>query len=300
MVPLAEASDGAGSIRVPASCCGVVGLKPSRGRVTLAPFADFWYGGAYFLCHSRTIRDTAAYLDMLAGGLPGEPYTPPVPSKRPGANLPNRPPGRLRIGFRSHRRMAARLQQDCADAVRRTARVLEQQGHAVEEHDLKLDWQTAWTTYTRMTTVQSAGLFDALAPLAGRAVTREDVEPVTWATIERGRAIGGMQHAADIEGVRIFGRQIATDLAPYDAYLTPTLTQKPRPLGYWDMSEPDLDRYNAKWTDPVFMAPFNMSGQPAISLPLHWSADGLPIGVQLSVATATRQGCSRSPACWSR
>ncbi len=280
MVPLAEASDGAGSIRVPASCCGVVGLKPSRGRVTLSPFADFWYGGAYFLCHSRSVRDTAAYLDMLAGGLPGEPYTPPTPSA-PWRDLAERAPGRLRIGFTVTPPDNNPVAAECAQAVRQVARALEQQGHAVEEHDLKLDWQTAWTTYTRMTTVLTAGLFEGLAPLVGRPVTREDVEPVTWATIERGRGISGTQHAADIEGVRIFGRQIATDLAAYDAYLTPTLTQPPRPLGYWDMSEPDLDRYNAKWTDPVFMAPFNMSGQPAMSLPLHWSADGLPIGVQL-------------------
>ena len=81
--------------------------------------------------------------------------------------------------------------------------------------------------------------------------------------------------------LRVLSRQIAADLLPYDVFLTPTLTQKPRPLGYWDMNEPDLNRYNAKWTDAVFMFPFNISGQPAMSLPLHWSADGLPIGVQL-------------------
>ncbi|MBV9220883.1 MAG: amidase, partial [Methylobacteriaceae bacterium] len=91
----------------------------------------------------------------------------------------------------------------------------------------------------------------------------------------------GVQHFADVEAVRLLSRAIATDLAPYDVFITPTLTQPPRPLGYLDMSEPDLDRYNAKWTDGVFMFPFDISGQPAISLPLHWSADGLPIGVQL-------------------
>ncbi len=280
MVPLAEASDGAGSIRVPASCCGVVGLKPSRGRVTLAPFGDYWYGGAYFLCLSRSIRDTAAYLDILAGALPGEPYTPPLPAS-PWRDLAERAPAGLRIGFSVTPPDGGPIAPDCAEAVRRTARTLEGLGHDVEEHDMPLDWRTAWTTYTRMTAAQTAWGFDALSPLVGRPVARDDVEPVTWATIERGRSISGVQHVADVEAIRVFGRQIATDLVGYDVFLTPTLTQHPRPLGYWDMSEPDLDRYNATWTDPVFMTPFNMSGQPAISLPLHWSADGLPIGVQM-------------------
>ena len=111
--------------------------------------------------------------------------------------------------------------------------------------------------------------------------TAADVEPVTWAIIERGRAISGGRHIADVEIVRQLGRAIATDLLPYDVFLTPTLTQKPRPLGYYDMSQTDIDRYNALWGDAVFTFPFNMSGQPAVSLPLHWSADGLPMGVQL-------------------
>ena len=90
-----------------------------------------------------------------------------------------------------------------------------------------------------------------------------------------------MQHTGDIEALRNFSRQIATDLAGYDIFLTPTLTQPTRPLGYWDMAEPDIDVYNAKWTDGVFMFPFNISGQPAMSVPMHWTADGLPMGVQL-------------------
>jgi amidase len=92
--------------------------------------------------------------------------------------------------------------------------------------------------------------------------------------------VTSVQHCADIEAVRVIGREVASDLAPYDVFVTPTLTHPPRPLGYLDMSETDLDRYNAKWTDASFLYPFNISGQPALSLPLHWSADGLPIGVQ--------------------
>lgn len=280
LVPLAEASDGAGSIRVPASCCGVVGLKPSRGRVTLAPFGDYWHGGAYFLCVSRTVRDTAAYLDALAGAMPGDPYTPPTPAE-PWGVLAARAPSRLRIGFTVTPPDGSPIDPEAVAAVKNTAGVLERLGHDVVEHDMALDAGAAWRTYTRMTPVESAALFDMMEPVVGRPVTEADVEPVTWAIIQRGRSLSALQHAADIAALRIHSREIAADLLPYDVYLTPTLTQKPRPLGYWDMNEPDLDRYNAKWTDAVFMFPFNVSGHPAISLPLHWSADGLPMGVQL-------------------
>jgi len=279
LVPLAEGSDGAGSIRVPASCCGVVGLKPSRGRVTLAPFGDYWYGGAYFLCVSRTVRDTAAYLDALAGALPGDTYIPPTPEE-PWLTLAARPPVRLRVGFTVTPPDGSRIDPEAVEAVRRTATVLENLGHFVEEKDMALDAATAWKTYTRMTPIESAANFGALAVLVGREVTQADVEPTTWAIIQSGRARKATDYAADIQALRVYSREIASDLSEYDVYLTPTLTQKPRPLGYWDMNEPDLLAYNARWTDAVFMFPFNISSLPAISLPLHWSADGLPIGVQ--------------------
>lgn len=279
MVPLAEASDGAGSIRVPASCCGVVGMKPSRGRITVAPFGDYWYGGAYFFCITRTVRDTAAYLDAMAGALPGDPYTPPTPAE-PWAVLATRAPKRLRIGFTVTPPDGGPIDPEAVAAVRNAASSLERLGHDVEEKNMALDAASAWKTYTAMTPAESVAAFDILAPLAGRPMTRTDVEPVTWAIIQRGRAQTAVQHVNLMNALRGLSRDITADLMAYDVYLTPVLTQKPRPLGYWDMSEPDLDRYNAKWTDAVFMFPFNIAPLPAISLPLHWSADGLPMGVQ--------------------
>jgi amidase len=280
MVPIAEATDAAGSIRVPASCCGVVGLKPTRGRLTASPAGDVWHGCAYAFCNTRTVRDTAAYLDAIAGGLPGDPYTPPIPEGS-WSELARREPKKLRIAFSVAPPDEGPVDPHVVTAVQRTVSALGKLGQDVEQHDLICDAPRAWETYARMGSVQTALFFDSMQPIVGRPVTANDVEPVTWATISRGRSIPATRHLADVDSVRQLGRSIAADLAPYDVFITPTLTQKPRPLGYYDMSETDLDRFNALWFDAAFMFPFNASGQPAISLPLHWSPEGDPIGVQL-------------------
>jgi amidase len=280
MVPVAEATDAAGSIRVPASCCGVVGLKPTRGRLTASPAGDVWHGCAFAFCNTRTVRDSAAYLDAVAGGLPGDPYTPPTPDGS-WSELAKREPKKLRIGFSVAPPDHGPIDPHVVNAVQRTVSVLDKLGHDVEQHDLIFDARRAWEIYARMGSVQTALFFDSMQPIVGRPVTADDVEPVTWATISRGRSIPATRHLADVDSVRQFGRSIAADLLPYDVFITPTLTQKPRPLGYYDMSETDLDRFNALWFDAVFMFPFNASGQPAISLPLHWSPEGDPIGVQM-------------------
>jgi amidase len=279
MVPIGESSDGAGSIRVPASCCGVVGLKPSRGRVTLAPLADYWMGGAYFLCNSRTVRDTAVYLDAVAGGLPGDPYPCPLPGS-PFAELARKVPQGLRVGFTISDRSGNPVHPDVAATVQATARALEQEGHKVTEYDMMTDLGLLWRTYTDMSVVEAAGFWNWMETVTGRPVTPQDVEPVTWAILTRGRATMAIDHAGRVEQLRQMGRAIVTELVPFDVYLTPTLSQPPRPVGYYDMSLTDLDAYNALWADAVFMAPFNVSGQPAMSLPLGMSRLW-PVGVQV-------------------
>lgn len=279
MVPIGESSDGAGSIRVPASCCGVVGLKPSRGRVTLAPLADYWMGGAYFLCNTRTVRDTAAYLDAVAGDLPGDPYPCPLPD-RPFADLAREVPKGLRVGFTVSDPTGNPVHPDVAAAVHAAARALEGQGHHVREYDMATDLGLLWRSYAEMTVVEAAGFWDWMETVKGRTITPEEVEPVTWAIINRGRATKATAHAGRVEQLRQMGRAIVTELLPFDVYLTPTLTQLPRPVGFYNMWLTNLDAYNALWADAVFMAPFNVSGQPAMSLPLGMSGH-LPVGVQV-------------------
>jgi amidase len=281
ILPLAEASDAAGSIRGPASNCGLVGLKPSRGRATLGPLnADFFYGAAHFLCVSRSVRDTAAFLDVTSGEAPGDPYNTPPPD-RPWLDEVGANPGRLRIGYTTTAPHGRGVHPEAAAAVQNTVKLLEGLGHLVQEHDLSIDADAAWRNYTRITAVQTAMVYGGAAAYVGHEVTAEEVSPTMHAIIERGRSISGVEHSSDVEQYRLHSREIATDLAAFDIYVTPTLTHPPRPFGYWDMSEPDIDVYNGKWDDAVFLYLFNISGQPAVSLPLHWSADGLPIGVQL-------------------
>ncbi|MFI0843814.1 amidase [Mesorhizobium sp. IMUNJ 23232] len=279
MVPVAESSDAAGSIRVPASCCGVLGLKPSRGRVTMAPYADAWHGCAYFLANTRTVRDTAAYLDAVAGALPGDPYQPPAPEKS-WLELSRRAPKKLRIAYSVTPPDGRGIDPEVRQVVLDTAKRLENLGHTVEEHNMALDADNAWKTYTNMSCVQTAAVFDWLSAVVGRPATKDDVEPITWAIIERGRATNGIRHISDVEAVRQMGRAIAMDLDAYDIFLTPTLTHLPRPVGFYDMSMTDLDAYNDLWSDGVFMFPFDMSGQPAMSIPVGMSKSGVPIGVQ--------------------
>ena len=169
----------------------------------------------------------------------------------------------------------------CNRSVRRRD-IAEELGHNVEEHDLVFDFKAMWSTYMDVIAVQTAFVFEASATYVGHPVTPDEVSVITWEMIERGRTIAGTAHTRDVDNLRMFGREIAASLAPYDVFVTATMPQPPRPLGYWDMSKPGLDAYDASMgADGVYMSPFNISGQPAMSLPLHWTHDGLPLGVQI-------------------
>jgi len=281
IVPMAEGTDGGGSIRVPASCCGLVGLKPSRGRITYGPDdVDIWFGSVYFFTLTRTVRDTAAFLDATAGNLPGDPYTAPRPDGTWLAGLAKQPK-RLRIGVTLTTPWGPAFAPEVTEAVTATAALLERLGHTVEEHRFTTDLATAWQHYNHVAAVQTALDFDQLATAVGRPVQQSDLVAFNWSQLERGRSLSAVEYAASIGVVRKANQQIQTELQPFDVVLTPTLTQPPRPVGYWDMNEPDFDRYIGKWTDAAFMFAFNISGLPALSLPAAWTADDVPIGVQL-------------------
>lgn len=283
ILPLADASDGAGSIRVPAAINGLVGLKPSRGRITFGPdLVDFWFGGALFFCVSRTVRDSAAMLDALAGALPGEPYAKPLPER---SYLEQATAGRgrpMRIGFSTFNPRSDRNAPEVDRSVEEAARLCETLGHYVEPFDFDYDFGKAWDIYTRVISVQTAAGFDAMIPILGRAVREEEVLRATWTSIEKGRSITAVQHTNDVEAMRLIGCRIAAMTGRYDAVLLPALPQGTRPLGFYDMNL-DIDTYNrtVMGEDNVYLSPFNISGQPAMSLPLGETANGLPLGVQL-------------------
>jgi amidase len=278
MVPLAESTDGAGSIRAPAACCGVVGLKPTRGRVSAAPFGVWWVGGAYGLCNSRSVRDTAAYLDAVSGSVPGDPY--PIPSPpEPFLRAMQRDPGRLRVGFTVT--APGPVDAEVIAAVHQIAHLLQGAGHHVHEQDMGIDLLALWQTYTAMSVVEPANFWSYAETLVGRPVTAQDVEPITWAILQQGRAVRAVDHVARVESLRQSARQIVQNLHALDIYITPTLTQPPRPKGHYNMGLTDLAAYNALWTDAIFLFPFNISGQPAMSLPLGQFANGLPLGIQI-------------------
>ncbi len=281
MVPIAHGNDGGGSTRIPASCCGLVGLKAARGRISVAPEA-----GQSFLVSdgvlTRTVADTAAVLDVLAGYELGDSTWAPPPRGR-YADAAARTPGRLRIGVALNPALdGAELDPMCVTGARDAAALLESLGHDVEEitppwsgHALLEDFTRAFGPGIAMTSVVGA-------QLRRRELTEDDVEPLTWAMVERARAQDVLTYL-DAQGrLEMIARGIVTFLAPYDAVITPALARRPVPLGEIHGRGPDpWGHYRRSGHFTPFTAIVNVTGQPAIALPLYHGEDGLPTAVQV-------------------
>jgi amidase len=288
VVAAAHASDGGGSIRIPASHCGLVGLKPTRGRASFGPaVGERWGGCSVEGFVTRSVRDTAALLDVVAGAMPGDPYAAPPPA-RPFAQEVGADPGRLRVGLMQRAPRDGELDPECRAAAVAAGRLLESLGHAVEvAHPAALDDPEAIRGFLAVVSAGVAFALDAAAAKLGRTLAAKDVEPLTWAVAAAGRAIAAPAYVAAVAANHAHGRRLAAWWAGgFDLLLTPTCAQPPPPIGHF-ASTPDnpLAGYLRAAPYGAFTMHFNVSGQPAISLPLHTSPDGLPIGVQLVAAS---------------
>ncbi len=290
LVPIAHANDGGGSIRIPASCCGLFGLKPTRGRISFGPTLGDVNGGLVNEhVVARSVRDSAAVLDLLAGYQPGDPYTAP-PQVRPYADELARPPGPLRIGFMTKhlRPEGDRVEShpDCCAAVEHAAKLLASLGHHVEEAEPDAMQDPEWTP--RFLSLWVVGVTMEIAEasqILGRPIEEHEVEPLTWALGELGKLIAGPAYVAAWRWLHRATRRIAKFWERYDLWLTPTITSPPVPIGTFASTadDPLAAIFRAGELAP-FTAPFNGTGQPACSVPLYQNAAGLPIGIQLVAA----------------
>jgi amidase len=285
MVPFANASDGGGSIRIPASCCGLVGLKPSQGRITVGP-TRAEAGLGVELCVSRTVRDTAGLLEAVRGPGIGDTVIAPEP-QRPYTEEVGADPGRLRVGLLDVHPRGDFLHQDCISAVRATASMLEGLGHTVEPaYPACLADTTLTERFMALWATQMAMGVRGFGETLGREMTADDIEPVNWVLVEQARRLSAVDYAAAQAAGWAFRRALQQWWADgWDLLLTPTVAEPPPPLTEFENSrEQPTAPMRRAGEFAVFTPPFNMSGQPAISLPLHRNAQGLPIGVQLAAA----------------
>ncbi|NLU69018.1 amidase [Streptomyces sp. HNM0574] len=282
LAPVAQASDGGGSIRIPASVCGLVGFKPSRGRVSSGPTLHDVTGLSTSGPIGRTVEDTAALLDVLAGVHPGDPFSAPsLPEGETfrGHARADRAPGRLRIAALTEPPVeGVTLHPDCAEAGRRAADLLRGLGHEVDEISIPADGTLAGA-FSRTWSVMAT-----LRPVPEEAEDR--LMPLSRHLRARGREVTGQEFAGALYGLRMAGQVIADSLmAPgsgYDVLLSPTLAQPPLPVGALRNEEDPAAEFAALTHFTPFTALYNSTGQPAVSLPLHWSPEGLPIGVMLA------------------
>ncbi|MGA9276302.1 amidase [Ilumatobacter sp.] len=285
LVPIANASDGGGSIRIPASCCGLIGLKPSQGRITMGPDRDESGLGVHFAV-TRSMRDTAALLDATSGPGVGDNVIAPAPT-RPYVDELGVDPGRLRIGLLAQHPLGEHLDPECAAAARAGAALLEGLGHDVSEaHPEVLEDAAFSSRFMAIWATNMALSVEACSRMIGRDLTEDEVEPVNWAMAQFAQHMTATDFAGALAAVGEYRRSMQSWWADgWDLLLSPTLSEPPAKIGE-HLAQPGDPMAGMKRAAQFvsFTPPFNTSGQPAISLPLHTTPDGLPVGVQLVAA----------------
>ena len=283
VVPMAHGSDGGGSIRIPASCCGLFGLKPTRGRVPVGPTQfEGWNGCSHHHALTVSVRDSAALLDATGGAELGSPYFSPPPG-RPFLKEVGAAPGKLRIALAVATPAGTPLDPECRKAAEEAAKLCESLGHSVEEAKPLIE--DAWMREAFLTVlrVSLARTLDDAARSLGRPVTDKDVEPVTWILAQAGRAVNVIAYSRAIATMHQVGLAMAKFQQKYDVILSPTLARPPVALGVLSLSPANIAQYTKDITEfGPYTAIYNVTGQPSMSVPLHWSSDGLPIGVMFS------------------
>ena len=281
MSPMAHATDGGGSIRIPASCCGLFGLKPTRARNPMGPDAgEGWGGASVGHAVTRTVRDSAALLDATSGPDIGDPYWAPPPV-RPFLDEVGRNPGRLRIAITTKPWNGQPVDPECAEAAMAAGRLCEKLGHDVEQASPVVDAGALGAATLVIIGGNLRAAMEARAASLGRELAEADVERITWARAMDGHRARAADYARAIGVMHRTGRIVAPFFTRYDVLLTPTMCRPPVPLGIIDMMTDDPAEYTRAVLGTIaFTSLWNACGSPAMSVPLAWSRSGLPIGVQ--------------------
>jgi amidase len=301
-VPMASGGDGGGSIRIPSSCCALFGLKVTRGRNPLGPEAgEIWQGAEVEGTLTRSVRDCAAMLDATNGADPGAPYILPKPA-RPYLTDVGQDPGPLKIAFTVESPFKTKIHPECAEAVQNAVKLLSSLGHIVEEAQPGIDGEALGKSYMMMYFGEVAADIEELKSVVGRPLNHHDTEEATWALNLLGKTFSAGDFVLAMRQWNVFSRQMAKFHETYDLYLTPTIATLPPRIG--ELQQKPVEQLFLKIINSMNMGkllkatgiadmmatkglskmPFtqlaNLTGQPAMSVPLHWSKDGLPCGVQ--------------------